>query len=834
LQQLPFDEATAEMRRLSGAKTHLSLDEYRTLFDAGEIGVGDVRAAIVEEVAELTFVEDVMIGDASLSAVDVVVRDLIDGPTTGDVAVPPTIGEVRAGPSGPAVAAAIDDIVTSWLALYVDEGTAAWSLPGRDRGFYATWRDVVEHDARVDELVSERARSWLASLPTDAVSALAAAVGALGLAGADRVEEFRRQLLRLPGYAGLARWRDDWAPSGHPAPPLRVIDIVAVRCALDAAISMSRGAPAGSEPPADVVAPSTAPTRVDAVVAALDGDDADRAGVAAILSLVPEHTRHAIWLAAHERCVRGVILDRLQRVPLEPRSARPDLQAVFCIDVRSEVMRRHLEAVGRCETVGFAGFFGVPIRWNPIGSPWTEPRCPVLVAPVHDVVEEAEQGAAAHVDRTIARQRTVQRSIDVFHDTKASATAPFALAEVGGFVAGPSAALRTLVPLHRQPGAPHGGVADATTHVVLDSMTLDERALFAEAILRTMGLTRRIGRVVLLCGHGAESTNNPHASALDCGACGGAHGGPNARVAAAILNDAEVRVRLAQNGIEVPADAHFLAGEHDTVSDTVTIFDGTSPHPDLVAELVRDLEAAGRRVAAERAARLPGDPSTVRRRGLDWAEVRPEWGLAGNAAFVIAPRSLTAAVDLGGRAFLHSYDADADVEGLALETIMTAPLVVAQWISAQYYFSTVDNDRFGAGDKVLHNPVGGVGVVTGQGGDLRVGLPAQSVSMGGRNVHDPVRLLAVVQAPLERIERIIQRNQVLRELIGGRWITVAGRSGATDEWSIRTPSGTWVSWSPSSSFVRSADDVRDDTDRVPSPWQDTVDERVEDERVEVG
>jgi uncharacterized protein YbcC (UPF0753/DUF2309 family) len=176
--------------------------------------------------------------------------------------------------------------------------------------------------------------------------------------------------------------------------------------------------------------------------------------------------------------------------------------------------------------------------------------------------------------------------------------------------------------------------------------------------------------------------------------------------------------------------------------------------------------------------------------------VRPEWGLASNAAFVVGPRSLTAGLDLACRVFLHSYDAEADGDGSALETIMTAPLVVGVWISAQYYFSAVDPDQFGAGDKTLHNPVGGIGVMLGEGGDLQVGLPAQAVGVGHRRMHQSLRLLAVIQAPLDRIDAIIERNEVLRDLIGGKWMTVAGRSHGHDPWSIRSPGGTWTTWCP--------------------------------------
>jgi len=210
---------------------------------------------------------------------------------------------------------------------------------------------------------------------------------------------------------------------------------------------------------------------------------------------------------------------------------------------------------------------------------------------------------------------------------------------------------------------------------------------------------------------------------------------------------------------------------------------------------------AGERLSRERSTRLPGDPGKVRVRGHDWAQVRPEWGLAGNAAFVVGPRSITAGLDLACRVYLHSYDAESDGDGSALEAIMTAPLVVGVWIASQYYFSAVDPDQFGAGDKTLHNPVGGIGVMLGEGGDLQVGLPAQAVGVGHHRMHQSLRLLAVIQAPLDRIDAIIERNEVLQNYIGGKWMTLAGRSRGHEPWSLRSPGGGWTLWHPADESV---------------------------------
>jgi hypothetical protein len=224
-----------------------------------------------------------------------------------------------------------------------------------------------------------------------------------------------------------------------------------------------------------------------------------------------------------------------------------------------------------------------------------------------------------------------------------------------------------------------------------------------------MGLTKNFARLVVIVGHGSETTNNPYASGLDCGACGGHAGDSNARVGAAILNEPAVRTGLAGHGIHIPSDTSFLAGLHNTTTDDVTIFDidelpGT--HRLDIEDLQAALCTAAKSARRERAASLgldgtaPNFDKQVHARSRDWAQVRPEWGLAGNAAFIAAPRRRTKTVELQGRVFLHNYDHDADVDDSTLELIMVAPMVVANWINLQYYASTVNNPMFGSGNKV--------------------------------------------------------------------------------------------------------------------------------------
>jgi uncharacterized protein len=240
---------------------------------------------------------------------------------------------------------------------------------------------------------------------------------------------------------------------------------------------------------------------------------------------------------------------------------------------------------------------------------------------------------------------------------------------------------------------------------------------------------------------------------------------------------------LLASGISVPDCTRFISGLHNTTTDELYLYDldllPPSHAPD-VAQLKQWLSAAGERARSERAAALglgeiDKDAATLERaiktRANDWAQVRPEWALANNAAFIVAPRTRTKHINLAGRSFLHDYDWQQDPSLSVLELIMTAPMIVTNWINLQYYASTVDNQRYGSGNKVLHNVVGGrLGVFEGNGGDLRIGLPWQSLHDGDVLRHTPLRLSVFIEAPEAGVNTIISKHEMVRQLLDHEWL----------------------------------------------------------------
>lgn len=647
----------------------------------------------------------------------------------------PVIAELAAAVSGIDWPGIIAERIGHWAAGYFDNGQALWRA-GHDDGAYRSWRETATHDLTPEILgLSDFARTVVRA-PETPRAVIAQAVATLEVDDAALNSVFTSLLTTLGGWAQYARCQRFEAELAGSSDDTAV-ELLAIRMLWEEALFTRYRTS---------IAAGWAEARAAHAVPMIPSDD----------HYIDAVLQHAAELGAQR--------DLAARLAGDVTTAcAPDIQAAFCIDVRSEVFRRALEAADpRVQTLGFAGFFGLATAHRRFASDVVERRLPVLLNPgIGSVAGGAEAAAADQLRRARAR---AARAWGRF---KLAAVSSFAFVEAAG-----PAYLVKLVhdALGRAAPAPAEPMPRFDPPLPLEA-SID----VGEAILRAMSLTTGFAHLVMIAGHGARLTNNPHASGLQCGACGGYSGEVNARLLVALLNDPQVRSGLHQRGIAIPETTLFVGALHDTTSDEITLYDqdlGPAGSKADIGQLRDMLDRASRMARAERAPRLPraAGSSTIPKRAGDWAETRPEWGLAGARWFIAAPRARTLGRSLDGQSFLHDYDCRADTGFGVLELILTAPVVVASWISLQYYGSVVAPEVFGGGNKLLHNVTGGIGVVEGNGGTLRGGLPWQSVHDGSALRHDPLRLTVCIEAPRHAIDAILARHSHVRELFANGWL----------------------------------------------------------------
>ncbi len=669
---------------------------------------------------------------------------------------------------------AITHQVSQTCAAYFDENQADWQ-PERAQGLYAFWRETLLNDHGIGLLMGlPHIGRAIDALPATAQDAERWVMQRLGLPMAVWADYLEAVLLTVNGWASWCAYLA-WQAGQEGRSDAHLRELLAIRLAWGVILLECKDDAATKQAfTALHQAWSQAPVVLKQAEQALVIDE--------------------VWQLALEAGYQRSLANAL--LAASESAAKPqdiEVQAAFCIDVRSEPMRRALEATSPAiQTLGFAGFFGLPVAYTPLATQARRPQLPGLLAPTIEVRECIVTPDSVHDEADIALQNNAIRARqsllavnDQWHAASRWPGAAFSFVEAAGL--GYLAKLGNMLLPGKQARVRDDlyGLSSRFREICrpqLAGLDLAAKVALAARVLHAMGLQRKLAPLVLFVGHGSQSTNNAHAAALDCGACCGQTGEVNARSLAQLLNQPAVREGLKAHGVTIPETTTFVAALHNTTTDEIEGFDLDLLPPDastLWQRLQDVFAAASDQVRRARAPSLQLDATAptdlllaqFRRRANDGAQTRPEWGLAGNAAFLIAPRARSLGVALAGRSFLHDYDASLDADGSVLELLMTAPMLVTHWINWQYHASTCDPARLGSGNKVLHNVVGGnLGVFEGNGGDLRIGLSRQSLHDGKRWMHEPLRLTVIIDAPTAMIETVIAKHAVVKQLLDNGWL----------------------------------------------------------------
>lgn len=736
-ERLPFEDAVRQARRFLKSNSYPSASIYRQAYENGDID----KTVLIETLRQ-----------HQLSKTPEAYLEVM---------------EKEEHVSSKHTNSKLDVIMAKWLAVFMDEGIAEWQMPHKEKGFYTAWKALAGYDKDIGE-------PSLKYLPETTIEALEQVLNAHNITNYNEV--FSAHIAALSGWTGYIKHRQDTNSVWQQKFPISIEDYLAVRLTIANHLGMPL------EMPTDTIENN--------------------------LHINVKH----LWLKAWEATFQNRLVTYLKTNNIsfntsEEKKQLADAQMVFCIDTRSEMIRRHVESSGNYETYGYAGFFGIAADYQHYQEDISIKSCPPIVGSPYKITEIPNQELAEQDSNFKYEKKISKAASHILKRLKNMLPSSFGFVEGAGAFYGLSLILRSFAPNtfskiknrnkrdYESFCEPHIMYNGGNTSSV--DIAIEEKVAIVRSGFELMGWDD-FAPLVLFVGHGSHTANNPFGSSLDCGACAASPGRHNARLLATLANDKAVRQVLRTSyKIRIPEDTVFIGAEHNTTTDEIVIFDMQVPdsHKERLNILKRSLEKVQETATAERLNLTNGSVGLAKKKSLNWGETRPEWGLAKNAAFIVGSRELTSSMHLDGRCFLHSYNWRSDNEGKALEAIMVGPMVVTQWINNHYYFSTVDNQKFGGGSKITHNITGQFGVVQGNGGDLKMGLPLQSLQASDTEMyHQPLRSTTIIHAPIERVESILRKNKHLQTLLDNEWMYLKVID-SSDSNQFKTYSGNfnWIS-----------------------------------------
>jgi len=487
----------------------------------------------------------------------------------------------------------------------------------------------------------------------------------------------------------------------------------------------------------------------------------------------------AIWQDAYEKTYYDEVLNGLIQKAVTTSNQKPLLQSIFCIDDRECSLRRYIEQVHPAiDTFGTAGHFNVEFYFQPEHSPFYTKVCPAPITP-RFLIKEIENPS-------------IRKKEWHFNNRVQGLIPGFLVTQTLGFLSGLKLLASIFRPIQNAASVSSSRHMDVGASLTIEhktgeispdglqiGFTVVEMADRLEGLLMSIGLNKNFAPLIYIVGHGSSSANNTHYAGYDCGACSGRPGSVNARVISFIGNHVEVRKELVKRGIEIPDTTQFVGVLHDTCRDEMSYFDegiisaeNTILHAKnkeyyLKALDLNALERSRRFVVIDSSKSLNKVHKKVKLRSASLFEPRPELNHATNTLCIVGRRSVTKGVFLDRRSFLNSFDYTVDPTGKYLLGILNAVAPVCGGINLEYYFSRVDNQMLGAGTKLPHNVMGLIGVANGVDGDLRTGLPNQMIE-----VHDPLRLMVIVEHFPDVVLKTMQINPSTYEWFYNEWVKI--------------------------------------------------------------
>lgn len=737
-QDKKFDQALTEANEIFGYKVLLTSGEYRTLYQKKKISEQQLDKAISRytETDHLQLKHELLHGSVQES-------------------YEPRIGTLRAYWKS-FYKIDLDSLVHPTLfrvvGSYLDQGVSIWNFPVNENGFI---RSIIEleKNSLVSFFKTERVRSFLLSGDFSLEGLLKIVVGDEAL----HERYLFDQQFAHPGWSGMVSVLEDNLSALVDTRKITLEDLITFELLLEIdALDDYFGniwAPLG--------------IRLETSLDDLFGD----------VQPSQERMMKQIWQEAYEWTYYDEVLSGIRAIQPEEVSGKSDFQALFCIDDRECSIRRYIEQEEpKCKTYGTAGFFGVEFYYQPAGGKFYTKVCPAPVTPKY-LIREVQQSDRPKKD---------------FHFGKHShgLVTGWLLTHTLGFWSALKLFLTVFKPTQNEASVSSFRHMDGNSILTIENKdgeksedglqigyTVMEMADRLETLLRSIGLIENFSSLIYVIGHGSSSVNNTHYAGYDCGACSGRPGSVNARVICHIGNHPEVRKALKEKGIVIPSGTQFVGALHDTSRDEIMYYDLqvlTEVNHRSHESIDRSFRRALALNARERSRRFMSINSLkapekvhekVKLRTVSLFEPRPELNHATNTLCIVGRREFSKRIFLDRRSFLNSYDPFTDPEGKYLLGILNAVAPVCGGINLEYFFSRMDNQQLGAGTKLPHNVMGLIGVANGIDGDLRTGLPSQMIE-----VHDPIRLMVIVEHFPDVVLSTIQANSATYEWFLNDWV----------------------------------------------------------------